>query len=251
MVQTFFLIRILFLILLAFSGIQMMRGRDGVALRRLLIFFGGMLLLYLIAEPAIYSWLQYRTWQLDPLSRHLLPPYHAPSYFLGYVFFHFWLWRLLGAGITVCVFLLADRFIVRPSDGFRMNREEAVVIAFGIALAGWPYLLFYLFALLLFYFLILLSLTARARVLSRRRRASEPSREFPRAGGGINKEKGDGGEEFAGTVRDALLVEAFLSEPARFPIALPATLALFVIPFAHFLLVSLGLGVLQVTSINR
>ncbi|OHA50094.1 MAG: hypothetical protein A2991_03930 [Candidatus Terrybacteria bacterium RIFCSPLOWO2_01_FULL_58_14] len=160
----------------------------------------------IVGEPTTFSWWQYQAWAADPRSQLLLPPTAPISYFLSYVFLHFWVWRILGGIIALAFFLLADRFIIRPSQGFRMNRREAALIAFGMMLSGWPYLLVYFSAVLLLYVFILVGM----RMVPRFRKTGE----------------------------------------ARFPVALPATLALLIIPWAHDIIVALGLTVLRVTVLS-
>jgi hypothetical protein len=184
---------------------------------RISLFF---LLLLLLAEPGARTWIQYRTWAADPAAKFLLPPHQPWTYFGKYAFTHFVLWRLIGIVLAFVIFVLAYRFIVRPSEGFRMNRDEALLIAFGIALAGWPYCLIYLTALLILYALILL-LLSMFRVVPRWLHRSG----VPRG-------------------------SAIADEAPRFPIALPATLALLIIPFANSILTALGLTVLRVTNLS-
>lgn len=173
----------------------------------------------IVGEPLLRTWAQYQVWHTNPAGKYFLPPHQPWSYFAGYVFIHFWFWRSLGIVVAGIVFVLAEFTIVRPSQGFRMNRGEALLIAFGITLAGWPYLLVYLVALLLLYTAILALFEFRFRMVQR-------------------------------SVPQSSAQAATPPEPPRFPVALPATLALLVIPFAHWLIMFAGLGVLRVTNLS-
>lgn len=163
----------------------------------------GLLALVVVGEPLLRSWLQYEAWSGNPQSKFLLPPHQPISYFLGYSMRHFFIWRWVAFGIAAVLYLLADRFIVRPSRGFKLNRNENFLIAFGVALAGWPYLLVYLVVLLLLYAVMLAGFMAFSR-----------------------------------------------SASVRFPIVLPATVALLIIPFGPAIIAALGLNVLRVTGLS-
>lgn len=200
----------------------------------------------LVAEPTVFSWWQYQAWAADPSSQFLLPPTAPISYFLRYVFLHFWAWRILGGMLALALFLLADRFIIRPSQGFRMNRREAALIAFGVMLAGWPYLLVYFVALLILYVAILSLFTLRARAMLRREAGRSGAQRSPEEWRGPPKGAGLGlgSEGMRGAAEGA--------EPreTRFPVALPATLALLIIPWAPDIIAALGLTVLRVTVLS-
>ncbi|MBI4134087.1 MAG: hypothetical protein HY475_01545 [Candidatus Terrybacteria bacterium] len=211
------------------------------------------ILLVLIAgEPTVFSWWQYQAWAADPRSQLLLPPTAPISYFLRYVFLHFWVWRILGGLIALAFFLLADRFVIRPSQGFRMNRREAALIAFGMMLSGWPYLLVYFSALLLFYVGILSFFTLRRFTA---RRVAAPREKYAELSGhGIPPQRDERGEALSERHSpggaSGLSNGPASGEEARFPVALPATLALLIIPWAHDIIVALGLTVLRVTVLS-
>ena len=117
----------------------------------------------LFFEPAIRSWLQYALWKTTSQSHGLLPPYSPISYYLGYAFFHFWLWRILGVLFAGLAWWGAYAFFVRRTQGLLMDRREAFLLAFGTALSGWPNLLVYLVTFLLLYVLFLLVLTIKQK----------------------------------------------------------------------------------------
>lgn len=64
------------------------------------------LLIFILVLVSFILWsisltfLQYQLWRQNPISQYLLPPYQKISYFLNYVYFHFWrdfFYRLLGS----------------------------------------------------------------------------------------------------------------------------------------------------------
>src|SRR3989344_5632711 len=121
------------------------------------------ILALLLFEPLIRSWLQYALWATASQSRGLLPPYSPISYYFGYTFFHFWLWRVLGVFFAGLVWCGAYVFFVRRTQGLLMDRREAFLLAICIALSGWPNLLVFLVIFLLLYVLFLVALTIKQK----------------------------------------------------------------------------------------
>jgi len=122
------------------------------------------ILAVLLFEPAIRSWLQYALWATTPQSRGFLPPYSSISYYFGYAFFHFWLWRVLGVFFAGLVWCGTYVFFVKRTQGLLMDRREAFLLAFCIALSGWPNLLVFLVIFLLLYVLFLVALTIKQKL---------------------------------------------------------------------------------------
>ena len=79
----------------------------------------------------------------------------TPYYIFIYSFGRFALWRWIGAVAAAALYWLMMRFVVKPSEGLKLNRDEARLIAFGMVLAGWPGFVLYLIALMLLYIGIL------------------------------------------------------------------------------------------------
>ena len=122
------------------------------------------ILALLLFEPAIRSWLQYALWATTPQSRGLMPPYTPISYYFGYVFFHFWLWRVLGMLFAGLMWYSVYAFFVKRTNSLLMDRREAFLLAFGIALSGWPNFLVYLVTFLLLYVLFLMAFTTTQKL---------------------------------------------------------------------------------------
>src|SRR3989344_224401 len=128
---------------------------------KLLGLSGGLLLLKLFSEVGIRSWLQYQAFAAGAPGQYLLPPHEPISYFLGYITFHFVLWRILGLAFGALVFAgLMVRWPKSAALQQRLNVPEIYLLSFGIAAAGWPQLLVFLAATAIFYVTILIVLTA-------------------------------------------------------------------------------------------
>lgn len=85
---------------------------------------------------SLLSILQYFVWHISPISRFLLPPFTPINYFLGYIFFHFWL-----AGLLVFVLSLAFYFLLKLIKKYRddvVSSEELFLILLSGLLVGWP-----------------------------------------------------------------------------------------------------------------
>lgn len=113
-----------------------------------LSFLAGVLVV--IGEPALQGWRQYQMWVGQPGTRGLVTGEQSGFIYM-YTFGRFALWRWIGGVTAAIVYWLSVRFIVKPSDGFKLNRDEALLIAIGIALAGWPGFVLYMMTLLLLY----------------------------------------------------------------------------------------------------
>ena len=161
--------------------------------------------LLVLGEPAWRGWQQYLAWNNAEATRLLLT--ENPTYIYSYSFVRFALWRWVAGVVAVALYWLAVKFVVVPSQGMRMNRDEALLVAFGVAIAGMPVFIIYLLGVFLLYTLILAFL--QFRVVSRRH-----SRRFASTGES--------------------------DSPPRFPIALPATLALLLIPIGQSLYLDLA-----------
>lgn len=143
-----------------------------------------------LGEPFFRGWQQYLAWNASEQTRYLLT--ETPGYIYGYSFGRFALWRWIAAVAAIVLYWLSLQFVVKPSSGQKLNRAEALLIAFGVLVAGWPGFVLYLMTLLLLYIGILMFHTMR------------------------------GGSDM------------------RFPVIIPATLALMAVPFIQHLLVWLS-----------
>lgn len=103
------------------------------------------------------TFLQYKIWQNDALSRYLLPPYQKINYFLSYAYFHFWrdlVYRFLGVILTISFFLLLN--FVFKRDIF--YKEEKIFVSSILLFYFFPYNLLLIF--LAFFVLLLLIMVA-------------------------------------------------------------------------------------------
>lgn len=82
------------------------------------------------------SVLQYIVWRGSDFSRFFLPPFTNISYFLTYVFFHFWLPSLLVATVALAVFLLLK--LIKKYRNDAISQEELSLILLSGLLVGWP-----------------------------------------------------------------------------------------------------------------
>ena len=166
----------------------------------------------IVGEPALRGFQQYQAWVSNPATVGLVTG-ESSGYIYSYTVGRFALWRWIAGVIAATLFWLANRFVVAPSGGMRLNRPEAFLIAFGVILAGWPGFLFYLLALFALYLAVLGALTIRLR--------------------------------------------GRISGEVRMPVAIPATIALAVIPFTQHLLVwlsnlfEINLLLLNVTNVSQ
>jgi len=101
-----------------------------------------------LAYALSLSALQYYTWNSNVESRYFLPPHTPISYFLGYVWLHFWyagVVAILISFIAGGVFL----FLNRAYDERFMERNEIPLIILGGLIAGWPSFVIYIAGALL------------------------------------------------------------------------------------------------------
>lgn len=99
------------------------------------------------------SFLQYRAWEANAISRFLLPPYQNLDYFLGYSFTRFFFPFLISLAAAI-VFFLAVRILNKKYQERFFYEEEYWLGALGLFLSGYPGFVFYFIFLIAFFILI-------------------------------------------------------------------------------------------------
>ena len=84
----------------------------------------------------LLSFIQYFTWHSSPFSRFFLPPFTPVTYFIRYIFLHFWL-------ASILVFLCALAFylvfkLIRRRNKEAISKAELHLILLAGLLVGWP-----------------------------------------------------------------------------------------------------------------
>ena len=84
----------------------------------------------------LLSFLQYLTWHGSPFSHFFLPPFTPVTYFIRYIFLHFWL-------ASILVFLCALAFylifkLIRRRNREAISKTELHLILLAGLLVGWP-----------------------------------------------------------------------------------------------------------------
>jgi hypothetical protein len=85
---------------------------------------------------SLLSVLQYVTWHSSAFSRFFLPPYIPISYFIRYIFVHFWLASILVFLFTLAFYLIF--ILVRRRNREAISKEELHLILLSGLLVGWP-----------------------------------------------------------------------------------------------------------------
>lgn len=98
-------------------------------------------LIYLLVGLTLFfntflSVLQYFVWRSSDFSRFFLPPFTKISYFLTYIFIHFWFASLL-AGVVALVFYLLLKLIKKYRNEVISQEELSLILLSGL-LVGWP-----------------------------------------------------------------------------------------------------------------
>lgn len=84
----------------------------------------------------ILSVLQYLVWRSSAFSRFFLPPYTKISYFLNYIFLHFWFATLLAGGFALALYLLLK--LIKKYRNEAISQEELSLVLLSSLLVGWP-----------------------------------------------------------------------------------------------------------------
>ena len=125
--------KIFFLIVLAIVFAKQLKTRAGK-------FFPALVLavnLYFIMKGLVFSYLTYKLWSGNPISRFLIPPYKSLDYFSHYAFFHFfksYWFSLVFFGTLFFLMKVANHFV----KGRFFEENEPWIAGTGIFLVGWP-----------------------------------------------------------------------------------------------------------------
>jgi len=119
----------------------------------------------LVVASSVLTVLQYQAFMSGPLQYELPPHKPLTDYFLGFAFFNFWTYWVVGLAVTGSVSLYWW-FIKFQSKGVRINTEEILIFILFGGLCGWPLVMVYVFFAFLFYIaaLLFLNLAAKMRV---------------------------------------------------------------------------------------
>jgi hypothetical protein len=124
---------------------------------RLLGAIAGASSVVLILRAGYYVLATYLAWYEHPISRYLLPPHTAWTYFAGYAWFRFF----LPAAVSIAAALVwwaALLLLERWSRGALLDRRDAALGLLTALLVGWPRIIVYL-ASLFALMLVLLTVT--------------------------------------------------------------------------------------------
>ena len=130
---------IIILLVSAFGAQVFLRSFCARHIRK--FFYASVLVIFSIVS--YWSYLQYKIWEGNPISKFLLPPYQPITYFVGYVgsrLFAPWLLALAAAMLVA----YAARYLNRRFENRFFEKEEIQIIGMGIFLTGWPGFLFYI-----------------------------------------------------------------------------------------------------------
>ncbi len=107
------------------------------------------LTIFLVLYGVVLSGLQYNLWSKAVPSKFLLPPHTPITYFLGYVWYHFFYRSVIA---IVASFILGGMlwFMNQDFENRFMEPYEIPLFVLGGLIAGWPYFLVYLLGGLLF-----------------------------------------------------------------------------------------------------
>ncbi len=126
------------------------RIKKGLIPRSLVIFsliFG---LSALFLTSILLTVLQYHAFMGGPI-KYAMPPYKPLSeYFLGYVFFSYWSFWIVGLVIASAVSIYWW-VIKQQSNGQRISTEEILIFILFGGLAGWPAVMMYVLFVFVFY----------------------------------------------------------------------------------------------------
>jgi len=130
-------------ILILTEGASLYRKRRSFVFKY--IFIGGVILIF--GFLFYQSWLQYRVWSQNELSKFLLPPYQSIAYFLGYSFTRFFKNYLISL-VVALLFLSAAVFLNKKFQERFFEKEELYLGALAIFLVGHPFWMFYFLAVM-------------------------------------------------------------------------------------------------------
>jgi hypothetical protein len=107
---------------------------------------------------AIFSFMQYRVWLDNEMTKYLLPPHSGIGYFAIFAFFRFFAPYILSFILSALLSLAMIR--VNKRSGGKFFEDDEIYIAFlGGFLSGYPGFIFYLVGLVFVYLIIHLSKT--------------------------------------------------------------------------------------------
>jgi len=131
---------VLYALILLIAGWFFYSKRLSVKLAQIFVL---LVIVFLFLQAGFLTFLQYFSFKSTPPGMYLLPPYQPITYFLSYVWLHFWAGPVAAVGFSLVSGFAA--WVLNYLRGERFfEKEEIFLLALAGLTSGWPNFLMYL-----------------------------------------------------------------------------------------------------------